>query len=122
MCFTSSRCGSLLVEVTPARGVKDCRLYCEQGRVDSEAVNCNDDDENLYIQTNRIIQKNNKTSALRLNVRHGSVDEQRCAPGTDDHVARVAAAISVMRAAEDEGHIILGGERVTDTPRVGKLV
>ena len=86
-------------------------------------MNCNDDDDgNLHIYKNRIIQKNHQQISFHSNVWHGSVDEQRCAPGTDDHVARVAAAISVMRAAEDEGHIILGGERVTDTPRVGKLV
>ena len=60
LCFTSSCCGSWLAKVTFARGVKDCRLHCEQGRVDPEAVNCNDDDENLYIHENRIIQKSHK--------------------------------------------------------------
>ena len=60
--------------------------------------------------------------ALCLNVRHGSVDEQRCAPGMDDYVACVAVIVSVVRAAEDVGHIIFGGECGTDATRAGTLV
>ena len=57
-----------------------------------------------------------------LNVRHGSVDEQRCAPGMDDYVACVAVTVSVARAAEDVGQIILGGECGTDAARAGTQV
>ena len=70
---------------------------------------------------NRLIQKNHKDQ-FHLNVQYGSVNERRCAPGMDDYVARVAVTASVVRAAEDAGHVILGGGCDTDATRASTPV